>query len=172
MKDHVFKLDVAMDSLLIPTRFNVEEDVANMELSFAQHFSATKDDIQVLQVDHCDDTCVALWDKSAKYDGMKDRQVKWVRYYVHVSEFNVAQQMQDELYNGGAIYRTNWFAPYNETPKRLKDMKIEHCAGKFEELRVSETNDGGWSGSFVPLIDQASASHLVTFAALLSFFML
>ena len=99
-------------------------------------------DINVLQVDHCDDNeCAALWDTASRYDGLQS-EVKFVRYYLNVNSFNVAQQMQDELYNGGAIYRTEWFQPTGRPAKRLRDMKIEHCAGEFTQLRVQGKSIG------------------------------
>lgn len=166
---HNFRLDVAMDSLLLPRRHNVEDDKDAMKLALTQHFAAAMHDIDVLQVDHCNDNmCAPLWDKAAKHNGLST-EVKFVRYYLHISSFNVAQQMQDELYNGGAVYGTEWFHPHGKTAKRLRDMKIEHCAGDFEDLRVQENDHGE---NWIPRIDEASASHLMAFAALLSFFML
>lgn len=166
---HTFKLDVVMDSLLLPKRHNVEDDINALKLALVQHFAATMSDIDVLQVDHCDDNnCAALWDTSAKYDGLNS-EVKYVRYYLYVHTFNVAQSMQDELYNGGAIYSTEWFHPYGQAAKRLRDMKIAHCAGEFDELRVQASDNGR---VWIPQIDEASASHLVAFAALFSVLML
>jgi len=167
---HTFRLDVAMDSLDLPRRHNVADDVNALRLSLMQHIaSATMSDINVLQVDHCDDNeCAALWDTASRYDGLQS-EVKFVRYYLNVNSFNVAQQMQDELYNGGAIYRTEWFQPTGRPAKRLRDMKIEHCAGEFTQLRVQADDDGR---VWVPSIDEASASHLMTLFALVSVFML
>lgn len=167
---HKFRLDIAMDSLLLPRRNNARGDADRLKLSLIQHFAADFNDIDVLQVDQCgmDDACVPLWDKSALYDGL-NTEVQFVRYYLTIKSFNVAQNMQDELYNGGAVYRTEWFQPYGRQAKRLRDMKIEHCAGEFEALRVQTSDD---DQSYVPSIDEASsASHLMTLAALM-FFML
>jgi len=113
-----------------------------------------------------DDVCAPLWDKSNKYDGL-NTEVKFVRYYLSVHSFNLAQSMQDQFYNGGQVYRTPWFEPAGQQAKRLRDMKIEHCAGEFKELRVENDPD-----VWIPQIDEASASGVATLAALLAFFAL
>jgi len=169
--DDVFQLDVAMDSLQLPKRQNVEKDINALTLALSQHFTSKLSDVEVLQVDHCnDDKCTSLWTQFNKYDGLSS-QITYVRYYLHVKDFNVAQQLQDQLYNGGAVYQTEWFHPHNEGAKKLRDMKIEHCAGEFTELQVKADSTGG---SYVPKIDaqEASASCLAVFAALVSFFAL
>merc|ERR1719471_1796240 len=154
-----------MDALQFPKRHNVERDVNALTLALTQHFVASLDKVDVLQVDHCDDDkCSPLWTKLNKYDGLSS-QIKFVRYYLHIKDFNVAQQLQDQLYNGGAVYQTEWFAPHGETSKKLKDMKIEKCFGEFTELKVTAGSNGN---SYVPKIDlqEASASGLAVFAAI------
>merc|ERR1712142_697663 len=90
---HTFRLDVAMDSLDLPRRHNVAADVNALRLSMMQHIAgATMSDINVLQVDHCDDNeCAALWDTASRYDGLQS-EVKFVRYYLNVNSFNVARK--------------------------------------------------------------------------------
>jgi hypothetical protein len=169
--DDVFRLDVSMDALQLPKRHNVEKDVNAMILSLTNHFIAKLSAVEVLQVDHCnDDKCVPLWTKLNKYNGLNS-QINYVRYYLYVQDFNVAQQLQDQLYNGGAVYQSEWFSPHGETAKKLKDMKIEHCFGEFEDLQVKADASGN---NFVPSIDfaEASASGLAIFAAIVSFFAL
>jgi len=169
--DDVFQLDVSMDALQLPKRQNVQNDVNALTLALTQHFTAKLTAVDVLQVDHCnDDKCKPLWTKFNKWDGLNS-QIKYVRYYLHVKDFNVAQQLQDQLYNGGAVYQTEWFHPHGETSKKLKNMKIEHCQGEFPELQVKADTNGD---SYVPKIDaaEASASCLAVFAALVSFFAL
>jgi len=129
------------------------------------------DKVDVLQVDTCDDDkCSPLWTKLNKFDGLRST-IKFVRYYLHIKDFNVAQQLQDQLYNGGAVYQTEWFAPHGETSKKLKDMKIEKCFGEFTELKVTAGSNGN---SYVPKLDaqEASASGLAVFAAFVSLFAL
>merc|ERR1719427_581188 len=139
-----------MDALQLPKRHNVERDVNALILSLTQHFTAKLSAVDVLQVDRCnDDTCSSLWTKFNKYDGLSSA-IKYVRYYLHIKDFNVAQQLQDQLYNGGAVYQTEWFAPHGEASKKLKDMKIEHCYGEFTELKVTAASNGN---SYVPKID-------------------
>jgi hypothetical protein len=169
--DDVFRLDVAMDALQFPKRQSVVRDVNALVLSLTQHFTVSLDKVDVLQVDTCDDdNCSPLWTKLNKFDGLRSA-IKFVRYYLHIKDFNVAQQLQDQLYNGGAVYQTEWFAPHGETSKKLKDMKIEECYGEFADLKVPAGSNGN---SYVPKLDaqEASASGLVVFAAIVSLFAL
>jgi len=167
----VFRLDVAMDALQLPKRTNVATDMNAMRLAITSHFNVAMSEVDVLQVDTCnDDTCKTMWTPFNQYDGLTS-VIKYVRYYLHVKDFNVAQQLQDQLYNGGAVYQTEWFSPHGETQKSLKDMKIEHCFGEFTDLQVQADSNGN---SYVPKIDaiEASASGLAVFAAIVSFFAL
>jgi hypothetical protein len=169
--DDVFRLDVAMDALQFPKRQSVVRDVNALVLSLTQHFTVSLDKVDVLQVDTCDDdNCSPLWTKLNKFDGLRSA-IKFVRYYLHIKDFNVAQQLQDQLYNGGAVYQTEWFAPHGETSKKLKDMKIEKCFGEFTDLKVTARSNGN---SYVPKLDaqEASASGLAVFAAIVSLFAL
>lgn len=161
-KSATFRLDMAMDSLQMPTTHTIDADVMALKLGLTQHFQTLLNSIDVVGVDQCsdDEKCERLWDHdSGKQEGTDDL-VSFIRYFIHVPQVSLAQQLQDELYNGGSVYHTEWFTPTEGSPKRLRNFKIDQCEGDFgiEEAAPVE---------LVPQIDD-SASHLMVVMVLLA----
>jgi len=163
-KEATFKLDISMDPLQIPDVRSVIEDTRSLELQLTQHFRTQLNNIDVLRANQCSDSeCTLLWDKdTGRAQGTKDA-VRYMQYFIHVPQVSLAQQLQDELYNGGGIYHTEWFSPTDQSPKRLRYFEIDQCAGDYgletqqDTVELKHQIDDGASHLMVVMVLLATA---------------
>jgi len=146
----VFSLDVSMDSLVAPDPTNVLTHVADMKYSLGNSFNAM-DKIEILSVSSCNsEACTQMWDVNGNVQNPSG-ETEFVRYLLIADGMDVAQDIQDQFYNNGAVYSSEFFQG-----KVVRDMSCDHCSEDIEAPEFTfEQID-----SRRPQIDEASASTL------------